>query len=291
MTKRSGLCCLPLLAGLLLAPLMQAAAPLTATSAIHTKPDISSPVVSYLKAGTTPTPASEAMADTPAGWVAVELPGPFEVYVQNKEIGKSLDIRPGAPLHLQPKLESGVLTTMVKGDKVEITGLRGKWTQIKLDKKLVGYVRLAGLPTPAIATTPTPVNAVPAAPSASTTSPAPAAQAPVAPPPVPPVAYGVAPGGQAAPMVDLGDGGASTLPRLFQGKFASTRRPFAPRRPYDYQLNDEAGVRYAYVDLSKLLITESIEKYLERTVVVFGMAQKTQPNGDIVIIAESIQAR
>jgi hypothetical protein len=113
-----------------------AAAPLTATTAVQTRPDDAAPVVSYLKAGTEPTPAATAaLANTPAGWMAVDLAGPFEAYVENKEIGKGLDVRPGASIYLQPKLDSGVLTTMEKGDKVEITGLRGKWTQVHVDKR------------------------------------------------------------------------------------------------------------------------------------------------------------
>ena len=124
-----------------------AAAPLTATTAVQTRPDDAAPVVSYLKAGTEPMPAAAvtALANTPAGWMAVDLAGPFEAYVENKEIGKGLDVRPGASIYLQPKLDSGVLTTMEKGDKVEITGLRGKWTQVHVDKGLIGYIRLNGV--------------------------------------------------------------------------------------------------------------------------------------------------
>ena len=60
------------------------AAPLTSTTAVHTKPDESSPSVTFLKAGTDALPASDALATTPAGWMAIELPGPFEGYVENK---------------------------------------------------------------------------------------------------------------------------------------------------------------------------------------------------------------
>ena len=253
-----------------------AAAPLTATTAVQTRPDDAAPVVSYLKAGTEPTPAATAaLANTPAGWMAVDLVGPFEAYVENKEIGKGLDVRPDASIYLQPKLDSGVLTTMEKGDKVEITGLRGKWTQVHVDKKLVGYIRLTGVASNVVV--------APVTDAKTTGAPTPA--------PLAPTTSVAANPGQPAPAASLGDGGSSLLPRLFQGKFASSKRPFAPRRPYDYQLNDDAGVRYAYLDLSKLLLTDAIENYLDHVVVVFGTAKNVPGTKDIVIEIESLQLK
>ena len=252
------------------------AAPLTATTAVHTKPDPASPAITYLKAGTEPTPAAGAIASTPAGWMAVELPGPFEGWVENKDLAKSLDVKPGASIRLGPKADAGVLAVGEKGDKTQIIGLRGKWTQISLEKKLTGYIRVGG--APAVATTPAPPPTVPAA-------------APIAAPPVAPGVYGVAAAGQPAAMVNLGDGGSSALPRQFAGKLVSTRRPFTPRRPYDYALNDDAGKRYAYLDISKLLLTEQIEKYIDHPVVVFGAAKASPDGKDIVIQVETLQLK
>jgi len=267
----------------LLAVPFLAASPLTETTAVHTRPDASAPTITFLKAGTAPvfsaTPA-------PSGWVGVDLAGPFEGYVQNKDIGKSLDVRPGSAIHLQPSQDSAILAYMEAGDPAAITGLRGKWTQIRLEKKLTGFIRVAGglsLAAPAYSAPAQPVlHDVPAA------SPAPR---PVAPAPMTPTAYGAATGGAPAPVVGLNDGGSGVLPRLFQGKFVSSKRPFAPRRPYDWQLNDDAGVRYAYLDLTKLLLTEQIEKYTDRVVVVYGKP-KAMPGGrDIVIEVESLQLK
>ncbi len=265
---------------LLAAPIL-AASPLTETTAVHTRPDASAPTITFLKAGTAPIFSA---LPAPSGWVAVDLPGPFEGYVQNKHIGKGLDVRPGASIHLQPNLDSAVLATMEAGDAAAITGLHGKWTQIRLEKKLTGFIRVAGgltLATPAQPAQPV-LRDVPAASSAPR---------PVAPAPMTPTAYGASTGGAPAPVVGLNDGGSGVLPRLFQGKFVSSKRPFAPRRPYDWQLNDDAGVRYAYLDLTKLLLTEQIEKYTDRVVVVYGKP-KSMPGGrDIVIEVESLQLK
>ena len=250
------------------------AAPLTATTAVHTQPDAKSPAISYLKAGTEPVAAPNATA--PAGWMAIELPGPFEGYVENKNLTKSLDVKPGSAIRVAPKSDAAVLAVADKADKTTITGLRGKWTQINLEKKLTGYIQVSSAtPAPPVATTP----------------PAPPAPAPVAPAPVTPSVDGVTSSGQPAPMVNLGDGGSSTLPRQFAGKFVSTRRPFTPRRPYDYALNDDAGKRYAYLDVSKLLQTEQIEKYVNHHVVVFGAAKSTADGKDIVIAVETLQLK
>jgi hypothetical protein len=255
------------------------AAPLTQTAAVHTRPDPGAPAITYLKAGTDPVPATSMLGSTPAGWMAIELAGPFDGYVEKSDLTKALDIKPGSAIRLAPKADAGVLAVADKGDKITITGLHGKWTQVSLERKLIGYVNVGSAPgyLPPVATTP-----AGSAPSDQPTSPAPVA----------PVAYGAAGAGQAAPMVNLGDGGGASLPRQFAGKFVSTRRPFTPRRPYDWALNDDAGKRYAYVDISRLLQTEQIEKYANHDVVVFGTAKAGGPNGkDLVIEVESLQLR
>lgn len=266
-------------AALALGAALAPAAPLSVTTAVHTKPDASSPTVTFLKAGAEPAIAPGQLATTPAGWMAVELPGPFEGYVENKDLTKSLDVKEGAAIRLAPKADAGVLTVAAKDEKTTITGLRGRWTQISLERKLVGYINVGSAPgyLPPIATTP--AGSAPVAP----------ASAPMANAPVSPVAYGVAGPGQPAPMVNLGD--ANALPRQFAGRFVSTRRPFTPRRPFDYALNDDAGKRYAYLDISKLLLTEQIEKYVDHAVVVFGAARASADGKDIVIQVETLQLK
>lgn len=247
------------------------AAPLTATTVVHTQPDRASPALTTLQPGAEPVAAPGGNA--PAGWMAVELPGPFDGWVENKDLTKNLDVKPGTPIRVAPKADAGVLTISDKADKTTISGLRGKWTQISLEKKMTGYIQVAA-PAPA----PAPLPATPAQPAG------PMAAAPVA-----AGAYGVGAPGQAALAVGLGD--SSALPRQFAGRFVSTRRPFTPRRPYDYALNDDAGKRYAYVDVSKLLLTEQIEKYIDHNVVVFGGAKATADGKDIVIVVETLQLK
>jgi hypothetical protein len=252
-----------------LAPAL-AAAPLTTTTAVHTKPDEASPAITFLKAGTEPTPAAGSLASTPAGWMAIDVPGPFEAYVQNKDLTKSLDVKTGASLYLGPNEASGVLTVAEKGDKTSITGLHGKWTQIKLERNLVAYIHVGGVPgyVPPIATTP----------AGSTPAPDAATAAPTAEP------------GKAAPTTPSADS-TSALPRHFAGKFVSTQSPFRPRRPYDWALNDAGGKRYAYLDVSKLLLTQQIEQYADHDVVVFGAARPSTDGKEIIIAVETLQLK
>ncbi len=76
---------------------------------------------------------------------------------------------------------------------------------------------------------------------------------------------------------------------MFEGRFVFPRNPFKPRRPHDWALSDESGSRFAYLDVSRLLQTEQIENYTNRTVAVFGTARPMPGTKDFVITVESLQ--
>jgi len=247
--------------------------PLIETTAVHTKPDASSPTITYFKAGTEPKAAANHLADTPAGWMAVDLPGPFEGYVLSKDLTKGLDVKQGAPVRLSPDTNSGVLLIADRADRTTITGLHGKWTQVSVARPLVGYINVGGtagyLPPIATAAASSAASMPSAAPD--TYTPAPASNLP----------------GQPAPPSTPSD--SATLPRQLTGKFVSTRSVLHPRRPYDWELVDNSGRRFAYVDISKLLLTDRIEKYVGHFVVVFGAAKPVPDTKDIVIQVETLE--
>lgn len=243
------------------------AAPLAQPTAVFAKPDATAPVLTTLKAGGEPVLAPDVPA--PAGWLAVTLAGPHKAYAANKDISKALVVKTGAAYRTEPKADAPVLALAEAGDHAEITGLHGRWTEFKLTKSITGYIQSSAkttAPKPVAAALPAPV--APPAPTAAASAPA------------------IVIPGKAAPM---GDGGSSALPRLFQGKLVSTYSAFRPRRPYDYQLNDGAGERYAYLDVSKLLATEQFNSYIDRTVVVYGTAKAVPGTKDMVILVESLQ--
>jgi len=246
--------CRHLPALLLAVPL--AAAPLMETTAIHSQPDAASPAVGYLKAGTEPVAAPNATA--PDGWMAVSMPGPHEVFVRNADLSKGLDVRAGAAMRTLPKDDAPILTTKQDGDKIEITGLRPGWTQVKIDRDVIGFIQLGGGASvaPAVA----------------------AAPAPAAVPPPPAL-----PAGQVAPALPGGPAGG--LARQYQGMLVPTKRFLlvGPRPDFDYQLNDVNGKRIAYLDVSKMLATVKMEKYVDNPVVVSGVIRQTYDGRNLVI--------
>jgi hypothetical protein len=83
--------------------------------------------------------------------------------------------------------------------------------------------------------------------------------------------------------------GEPRLARTFFGTLASTRSAFRPRRPHDFQLNDSAGQRIAFIDVSRLMQTEKIEAFIGRPVTLFGTALVVGPSNDVVIQAETLK--
>ncbi len=251
----------------------------TATRAtpIQSAPNEQSAVLSLIKGGE-PLPEINPAANAPFGWTAVSLPGPHDVFVENRFIGKDLDVKPGSPLHTAPKSDSPILTEFNAGDEMEITGLRGRWTQLRISKSITGYIQQPDAAAP-LRTAPV-VRSIELrdSPNAgSTTTTTPSQTQPRM--------------GQAVSRTTEERGSLAALPRLFEGRLKSTRVPLRPRRPYDYALETEEGVRFAYVDLSKLLLTEQIENYLHHSVVVYGVARPVPDTKDIVIEVESFQLR
>jgi hypothetical protein len=258
------------------------ALPLGAPTAVHTQPDSSAAVIRVLPHGTEPQHADlSTQAGTPAGWMAIKVPGPFEAYVQNKDIDKGLHIKPGTSIHLEPMANSGVLSLMEAGDKTSITGLHGKWTQVKLDKAVTGYIQANAKHIDPISSTVLVDMENTAMTNQTQVANDPASIFGKGP-------YVVIP---TEPSPDLSQTGASSLPRLFQGKFVTTRRPFSPRRPHDWQLNDPAGVRYAYLDVSKIMQTTQIEDFANREVVVYGAPKSMADGKNIVIQVDNMRLK
>ena len=164
---------------------------------------------------------------------------------------------------MAPSLESPVFATMEADDKAEITGLRGDWVQVKLNRNVTGYISVGGV---------TPASGAAAPASAGMMS------APT------------------RPATGLTSGEVSAnLTRPFEGMLVPAKRflVVGPRPPYDYQLNDARGHRIAFLELgkNKLLAAENMEKYLDREVLVNGVLHKTPDGNNLVIDAESLQLK
>jgi hypothetical protein len=249
---------LPLL--LLAATVRLAAADLLPSdAAVFLQPDPKSHVLVRLKAGNTVI----YTGDAPAGWRRVELSGSFEGYAHNRDITKGLEVREGGNILTAPKKDASVLTVSQEGDKSEVVGLAGgDYVQVRFTKKLQGFVATSAAN---LAPTPKPAPAVAAPPVAPTTA-----------------------VGRPAPA----NSNTADLPRLFAGTLVLARRAILnPNPPYDYQLTDSSGRRFAYVDTKRLLLTDKIETYLDRSVSVTGTIRNSVDGKDLVISAESLSLK
>jgi hypothetical protein len=242
-----------------------AAETLAGDTAVFLSPDPKSPVIARLKAGA----SIVVIPGAPAGWRQLEVSGPFEVFAQNRDVTKGLEVREGANLYVQPRKDAPILTVAGAEDKTDVTGLvRGSadWARVKLDKKLRGYIAVGET---ANQTAAVPTLALPA--PATGYTPPPPSNAPGR-----PVAI---------------KGNSADLPRLFQGRLVSARTLLQRSPLYDYQLSDSSGRRLAYLNLEKLKLAGKVETYLERTVSVTGTMRNTIDGKDLVIEVESLQLK
>lgn len=248
------------LAGALLA---RATDTVTAATAVFLQADATAPVIVRLPAGA----AAPSVGEAPDGWRRVEVSGTFEAYAHSRDITKALEVRVGGNILTAPEKTAPVLTVAQPGDHTEVTGLHGDYVQVRFEKKLQGFIAVGA-------------NANrPATPPAAATAP----RLPVAPPP----AAATAPG-RPVPIT----GPTADLPRFFSGTLVLARRPLLnPRPPYDYQLTDSTGRRFAYVDTQRLRLNDKLESFLDREVILNGTIRNTVDGQDLVIAAETIQRK
>jgi hypothetical protein len=185
--------------------------------------------------------------------MAVEVPAPAELYVENKDVGKNFDVKTGSFFYLRADRRAPVVATMQAGDKAELLNLAGDFTSFSLSKPIVGYIKTGTTPD----------------------------SSPAAGPAI------VAPGPAA-----VGDMGHAPLPRFYEGRFSATQNFLTYRHPYNFQLVDSSGSRFAYLDISRLLLTDKVDLFLDRVVIVYGTARTINEQGTKrVIEVESLHLK
>jgi len=243
-----------LFATILVAAAALRAEPLTRDATVYARPEPSATVLKVLPAGTDPIPAVAPSEPAPAGWLAVEVAGPRELFVSNNDVGKNLDVNVGAFFYLRPDRRSPVVATMQPGDQAELLNLAGDFTSFTVQKPIVGYIKLASS-----------VATVPAAPTRPVIVTGPAA---------------------------TGDIGRAAMPRFYEGRFAATQNFLAYKHPYNFQLIDSTGNRFAYLDISRLLLTDKVDLFLDRVVIIYGTARTLNQEGTKrVIEVESLHLK
>lgn len=237
---------------------------LQSDTAVFAQADPKSPVLARLKAGAT----INIVADATPGWRKVQIAGPFQAYALARDIDKGLNVRVGGNIYAAPRKDAQILAVAAEGEKSEVTGLvKGTtdWCEVRVDKPLQGFIALGEAanisadPKPAAPVAPAPAVSAPASPSAAL--------------------------GRPVAMT----GNTADIPRDLTGTLVLARRALInPNPPYDYQLVDSSGRRFAYVDTRRLILTDKIDNFLNLDVSIRGTVRNTVDGKDLVVAAESM---
>lgn len=242
----------------------------------YASPDASAPILGTARAGT-----RIAAGTAPSGWAAVELAGPHTVFVTEKDTLKNFEVRPGAAYHAQPRANAPVIGLAGEKDPVEFADISGRFNKFSLNKSIVAYVRIPSTPVAPVAA------ARPASPAAPTQPALPSTELPPLMDDLPGTLPQTIPATRSVPPGRGVQSGEPRLARTFFGVVASSRSALRPRRPWDFQINDDGGARIAYLDISRLLLTEQIDAFVGRPVSILGTADTV--GSDLVIRVESLK--
>lgn len=244
-------------------------------------------------------PAGDQATDTEP-WRAVFYRGSYNGFVRPSDVGKQMQLRPGALIHVEADRGSPLLTTMEEGDEVSVVDA-GDWIEIRISKGVpLFFLNVSA----AIAATATPPPA--AAP------PPPVSRDPNTPPPFIPLEdFGSAETTiQVGPRVvdepvqstDSGrvqrefapppsagrayayDSAGMDIPHTYGGILERAR----PSAPYTYRLITAGGSFLAFVDVTGVK-SPSLYSFVGKPVTVVGVAENTARGRKIVIRALSIR--
>lgn len=244
---------------------------LTTAAPAYASPSAEAPIL-----GTAQIGSRLVTSPAPSGWQAVEIAGPHTVFVTEKDTLKNFQVRPGAAYYATPQPDAPVIGLAGDQDPAVFADIVGRYNKFSLNKPLVAYVRVAVTPVTPVTPAPqafVPVSPTPAAPLPTTSSDDMSGTLREDIPASSPAAAGR--------TAELGEPG---LARTFFGTVASTRHPLRPRRPFDFQLIDAGGSRIAYLDVSRLMLTERVEAFIDRPVSLFGLAEPLGVSGNEIVI-------
>lgn len=108
---------------------------------VHLDPADDTPVIGELETISLAVPAEWPKGTVAQeGWQPVYYHGVFDVYVDNNDIGKDLNAKPGSPYHLAPEKTAPSLAIATKKDKVDILSVDTWFCKMKLETIVVGYI-------------------------------------------------------------------------------------------------------------------------------------------------------
>lgn len=199
------------------------------------------------------------------GWYWFEYTGTVMGYVENEQIGKDLEVNPGALVYLRSSRTSPVLSMIQEDDEIELISA-GDWVRIRFSTVVpVYFQRLPEIAAQPLALEPSLLKLSDG--EALKTEP---------PPPRAAVSGGPVSEGR---------------PRYFDGIFEPTRRTITSELKYRYQLFDSTGRRTAYVITENLLISTPPDNFIGKEVTIYGEATSLKRSGSVVINARTLRLK
>ena len=279
---------------LLAASLTLRAAPLASDALVYSSPVTTASVTGTLAAGTVPPPVtSPLVVALPSGWQAVERADTQDCWVRDNDLDKELNVKPGTLLRAAPNADTTAVTgTMGAGDLSDLRDIQGRWVKVHYTKRTIGYIQspAADAAAAVVATATVTVTATATAPSISPQTLAALIHPQPQPQPSQSHITTATTVVTTTATTTVRAGTTPSVPRSFEGTLAIVRHVFS-RSPYDYQLNDAAGERFAYLDLAKLNESARYESYVGQTVIIYGTMFPVPGTKDIVIKVETIQLK
>lgn len=249
---------------------------------LYSQPDRDSPVIGTAIFTDELRHQSKPVSGTPAQefWFSTERPTSVSGYVRNRDLGKDLSVKEGAPIRRTANPESDILFHWEKNYVADFGDVSGHFTQVSTERPVTIYYQ--ALPPPA---------SKPATPVAA---PAPR-PAPVA-PPVPTSTGPKADGQPIAPPVtsyrlltELPEDPERNL--YFVGTFRPYRSLIQLRRNYRFELMGSDNQRIAFVDMDKVTSAQTLNQYFHKKVLISGTLQKIAHTNDYLIQARLIRIR
>ena len=200
------------------------------------------------------------------GWYWFEYDGTVTGYVANEDIGKDLQVNPGALVYLRPSRTSPVLAMIQAGDETELISA-GDWVRLRFSKVVPVYFQR--LPESGAVQTPE-------------SGPAPSIESDGD-------RLEIEPDSR-APAISGGPVGESQS-RYFEGILEPTRWTIAGEPKYRYQLLDSDRRRTAYVITRNLLIGTSPNNFVGKEVTIYGEAATLKKLRTIVINARTLRLK
>lgn len=234
---------------------------------LYFEPDTEAAVATEIDTGNSALERAEPVleaAKQEQGWLWMEYVVTFNGFVKNEEIGKNLAVNTGAFVRLRPDGASPVLTIIEKDDVADIIHV-GDWAEIELTKAVPVYLQKSASASPVAEVAQTLILDV-----------EPAVSRPV-----------VTTGGPVKTVVHSG----SIQSPNFEGTLKPYRRLFRLPSKYSLKLVDERGKRIALVDDERLLISGSLNDYLGRRVVIFGVMEPIKEPKSYVIKATAMRLK